>query len=79
MNDMNLMEFIEFAFYAKVKETEELLYQEWLALLPHLKPEYMNFKRFKEHKTGADIDRRPAKVIIAEIKELHRKVGMDGS
>lgn len=70
INDMDVIEFAEFCGLAKKKEREERMYMQWCAMLPTLR-EYMTFEEFRDMQTGANIDTRPAAVIIAEIKEAH--------
>lgn len=71
---MDITEFAEFVKMAKEKDQEERIYQQWCAMLPTMN-EYKSFGEFKDILTGANLDLRPADVIIAEIEELHRKKG----
>lgn len=75
IKDMDLIEFIEFCNYARKKDQEDRLYQQWCAMLPQF-AEYKSFEWFKDQMTGANIDMRSVDEIIADIEETHRKAGM---
>lgn len=74
VNDMELMEFLEFIQLAREKDLEERLYQQWCAMLPEF-AEYIVFEEFKDMMTGKKVDMRPAEEIMDEIKTLHAKEG----
>jgi hypothetical protein len=73
IEEMELIEFVEFVNLARNKENEDKLWQQWCAMLPQFL-EYKTFESFKDDMTGANIDMRPADVIIKEIEELHKGV-----
>lgn len=70
VNDMELMEFLEFIQLAREKDLEERLYQQWCAMLPEF-AEYIVFGEFKDMMTGKKVDMRPKEEIMEEIKTLH--------
>lgn len=74
VNDMELMEFLEFIQLAREKDLEERLYQQWCAMLPEF-AEYIVFDEFKDMMTGKKVDMRPKEEIMEEIKTLHAKEG----
>lgn len=75
VEEFELLEFIEFINKAREKDLEDKLYMQWCAMLPQMN-KYMPFKEFSDIMTGANIDTRPAEVIIKEIEDLHRKEGV---
>lgn len=74
INDMDITEFAEFVKFAKEKDREDRLFQQWCAMLPQM-AEYKAFEDFRDILTGANLDLRPATVIIAEIEALHKQKG----
>lgn len=74
LNNMDLVEFIDFIKLAKSREKEEKLYIQWCNMLPTM-VKYMTFDEFMDTMTCRNVDTRPTDVIIAEIEELHRQKG----
>lgn len=71
---MSVIEFCEFMKEARKKERDERIFREWCALIPRLQDaKYLDFEYFKNLRTGANVDTRPADVIIAEIDKAHKK------
>lgn len=56
------------------KETEERIFAQWAAQLPvmALTGEAVSFADYRDRMTGANIDKRPTDVIIAEIDEIEK-------
>lgn len=75
---MELLDFISFCKVAVEKDREERLHQEWCAMLPQF-IRYVPFREFYDMETGANIDWRPAKEIIAEIEAMHERSEDRGS
>lgn len=61
---------------AMEKDRDERLFQQWVAQLPVMaisgKP--VSFADYKDRATGANIDRRTAAEILAEIDEIEREL-----
>ena len=67
-------EFCELALYARKKDQEEEIRQQWVSILPFMymkRLRYMSFQDYFDGCTGATIDRRPAQEIIDEILKAH--------
>ena len=70
--------------YPILKETVEgelndKLYQLWLTFIPRMNKEtYVGFGDFKDSVTGANIDNRSAEEILAEAKEIERRLRNGG-
>jgi hypothetical protein len=67
-------EFCELALYARKKDQEEEIRQQWVSILPFMYMKwlrYMSFQDYFDGCTGATIDRRPAQEIIDEILKAH--------
>lgn len=74
-DDMDLTEFCELCEYIQNKDRDDRLRDEWHSVLPYMlmkQLKFMSFDEYKDARTGANIDMRPADEIIAEIEELHR-------
>ncbi len=76
MKGMQLDEFTDFLILAINKEKKDIIRSEYLALLPFmtLRGKYMDFQKFYDTVTGANIDWRPAEEIIAEIDRAHEEL-----
>lgn len=68
---MDIMDFLLFCSIAIEKDKEERIHQEWCAMLPQFM-RYVPFREFYDMETGANIDWRPAEVIMAEIDAMHK-------
>lgn len=58
----------------------ESLKEEWNSLLPYMYSKilkYMSFEEYYDAATGANIDRRPTKVIMDEVAQVRKEVGGD--
>lgn len=73
---MEIDEFIDFIRDAKKAHEDDRLYQLWSANYTKWKPEYQNFKAFRDVMTGANIDRRSDEEILAEVAEVEKELGL---
>lgn len=76
INEMNIIEFVDFMNVVREKEQEEQIFKQWCACMPPLN-KYMGFDEFKEMMTGSYLDMRPTEEIITEIEELHKRAGIN--
>ena len=62
------------------KEREERIREQWVAQLPAmaLSGKHISFADYKDKVTGANIDRRSAAAILAELDELERELQEGG-
>ncbi len=71
---MEIDEFIDFINEAKKTQKDERLYQLWAANFTKWKPEYQNFRAFRDVMTGANIDRRSDEDILAEVARIEKEL-----
>ena len=69
-----------YALFAEIrqKKRENLAWQQWVQLLPHMVLKRMNFIEYEDFKNricGSDIDTRPVEEILADVEEVRRYVG----
>lgn len=72
---INLAEILKVAVEKTRRDT---VYAEWVALQPFMVIKWIKFMQFSEyydHRTGVDIDMRPAEDILAEVEEIKKYVG----
>ena len=62
------------------KTNEERLFQQWVVQLPVMaySGQYVSFADYKDRATGANIDRRSAAEILAELDEVERELQKGG-
>ena len=65
-----LPDFLALYVKAQEKERDDRLFAQWVVQLPLMATEeqYTSFEVYRDRMTGANIDTRPAEVIIAEIE-----------
>lgn len=67
------------------KDREDRIFQQWVAQLPVMaySGKHISFAEYKDRVTGANVDRRPAAEILAELDalelELQEGGGANGS
>lgn len=66
---------------AKEEERDARLFQQWVVQLPAMgmSGAYMSFDAYKDHVTGANIDRRPALEILRELDEIEKQFEEGGN
>lgn len=66
---------IEVLNSALIRERDERIFRQWLALLPNMtRQNFIAYDKFKQSIVGADdIDTRPAQEILAELDELEKQ------
>lgn len=70
IDDMDLLEFVEFCNLARRKEDDDKLYLRWCIWICHT-TEPCSFNEFADKITGRNIDTRSTDEIIAEINAAH--------
>ena len=61
-------------------ERDTALHLQWCVQLPFMtKKNYVSFKDYRDSITGANIDKRPDEVLIAEVDEIEKKMKNKGA
>lgn len=65
---------------AREQERDERLYRQWVAQLPVMAMQgvSVSFAEYRDRMTGANIDTRPASVILAELDEIEKQFDKKG-
>ena len=64
---------------AQEQERDDRIFQQWVVQLPLMsRDDFVSFADYKDHVTGANIDRRPAAQIWAELDEVERELQRGG-
>lgn len=60
---------------AREKERDDRIFQQWVAQLPFMGTDsFVSFADYKDRVTGANIDRRSAAEILAELDEVEKEL-----
>ena len=68
---------VELLEHAQKEIRKERIRSEWSALYPYMVMEQITYKSFEEYydlRTGAGIDMRPEEEILAEVREIRKKL-----
>lgn len=72
---MSIREFARFYKVAKEEELRERNFMAYCHYLPYMdKKTFMSFEDYHKKCTGADIDKRPASEIMAEVEAIRREI-----
>lgn len=72
---MGILEFAKFWKRAKEEETRERNFMAYCHYLPYMdKKTFISFEDYHRKCTGADIDKRPAEEIMAEVEAIRREM-----
>ena len=63
------------------QERDERIHQQWTAQLPIMaySGTYVSFADYRDRITGANLDRRPTREILAELDDIEREFKEGGS
>lgn len=74
---MDIQTFDEFLQYAKEKEREERIFQQWLIQIPAMqmagKKSYVPYEEYRDNAMGKSFDLRDKEVIEAEISAIEEQ------
>lgn len=71
---MPLGDFVQFMDSARKAQEDERLYLLFCTNFTKWKPEYQNFRAFRDVMTGANIDRRSDADILAEVARIEKEL-----
>lgn len=78
IEDLDVITLADVLKVAVEKTRRDTVYTEWVALQPFMILKWLKFMPFGEyydHRTGGDVDIRPAEDILAEVEEIKKYVG----
>lgn len=66
--------------HAQEAERDERLFSQWVAQLPIMAMQgvSVSFAEYRDRMTGANIDTRPASIILAELDEIEKQFDKKG-